>query len=155
MSNKNTDTITHPLLQIIPCTKDLFHIYLNAGIEFSDSLYDKIDELFKEGLGTKQKPIKCNTLQLNKIITDLNKCLEEFDPNSDDSDYDSDDEEETIQQVLARRLKSESKQEIIDEETIENSEDEDTITSSRRIRYLLKSIKLLKDEIHNLKQSKI
>ncbi len=155
MASNNTEIITHPLLQIIPCTKDLFHIYLNVGIDFSDSLYDKIDSLFKEGLGTKQKPLKCNSLQLNKIITDLNKCCQEFDPNSDNSDDDSDDEEETIQQVLARRLKSESTQEIIDEETVENSEDEDTITTSRRIRYLLNSIKLLKDEIHNLKQSKI
>jgi len=153
-TNNSTETITHPLLQIIPCTKDLFHIYLNVGIDFSDSLYDKIDSLFKDGLGTKQKPLKCNIIQLNKIITDLNKCCQEFDPNSDDEDEESEDEEETIQQVLARRLKSESTHEIIDEDTIENSEDEDTITTSRRIRYLLNTIKLLKDEIHNLKQSK-
>jgi hypothetical protein len=154
MSTINTD-ITHPLLQIIPCTKDLFHIYLNVGIDFSDDLFDKIQTLFKDGLGTKQKPLKCNTLQLNKIINDLNKCCQEFDPNDDETDDDSDDEEETIQQVLARRLKSESTQEIIEEDTVENSEDEDTITASRRIRYLLKSIKVLKDEIHNLKQSKV
>jgi len=66
MSTINTD-ITHPLLQIIPCTKDLFHIYLNVGIDFSDDLFDKIQTLFKDGLGTKQKPLKCNTLQINVV----------------------------------------------------------------------------------------
>jgi hypothetical protein len=154
MSSKTNTEITHPLLHIIPCTKDSYHIYLNKGIEFDDNLFDKIEALFKDGFGTKQKPLKMNTPQLNKLITDLDTILNNYNPDKSSDSESEDEEEETIQEVLARRLKSKSSHDIIEDETIEDSQDEDVITLSRRTRYLLNTIKVLKDEIHNLKQSK-
>lgn len=53
-----------------------------------------------------------------------------------DDNYDDISEEELIQNVLAKKLLSESAQKIIDSETIADSDDEDIITLSRRLRHI-------------------
>jgi hypothetical protein len=69
--------------------------------------------------------------------------VEEEDENSDSSD------DELIQEVLARRLKSESENLTIDEGKIENSDDEDVISLSRRLRFIYKELQHLKSNLKN------
>jgi hypothetical protein len=157
MNKQTADHPSHPMLHIIPCSKDNYHIYLNSGIDFNGDLYDKLENLFKDGFGSKSEPLKYTRQKLNGLITEMNKCIQTHDP--DDSDVSmsesSDDEDkdnmETIQQILARRLKSKSSQKMLDKYNISDSEDEDMITHSRRIRFLLHEIKQLKEQITNLK----
>jgi hypothetical protein len=72
---------------------------------------------------------------------------------SDDSSTDdsSSTDDEMIQKVLARRLKSESTQDLIEEDSISDSENEDVLSLCRRIRHLYKEINGLKTELNYLK----
>jgi hypothetical protein len=145
----STQSLTHPLFHIIPCTKDLYHVYFISGVDLDEDLEKKLESTipeFKEnGLGTRDKPLKMNTIQLNKVLSETNKIMQEFSMKYESSDSeDDDDDEETIQHVISRRIKRTSKYEIIDSETIDHSDDENNITLSRRLRYILKELKQLK-----------
>jgi hypothetical protein len=146
--------LTHPLLHIISCSKhsngkQLFHIYKNKSISFSEEVMNEIEETFSKGLGTKTQPLQLTQTECEDLIKKLDIIIEKH-GNQTDSEY-SDDEEETIQTVLARRIKRESKGKIIEEEVISDSENEDVISNSRRLRYLYKEIKCLKEQINNIK----
>jgi hypothetical protein len=150
---------SHPLFHISSCTKDIYHIYLNVGIEFSEDLKEELSKIFKDGFGTRSKPLKFNTLQLQNILKETNKIMEQFNlnhMNDDDEDCedDEDNDEEIIQQVISRRLKSKSSQEVLEDDIINDSEDEDNITICRRLRYLISSINRLKNELKELKDNK-
>ena len=152
-------SLQHPILHITQNSKNLYYVFLNKGITFSNpDLLKSILEIFPRGFGSKSEPFHMNQIQLQTLITSLNTILSKYNPDSDSesengSESDEEENEETIQQVLARRFKSESTQSVIEEDTIENSEDEDVISNSRRIRYLLKEFNILKNKINDLKQS--
>lgn len=150
MSTIQKEHPSHPMLHIIPCSKGTYHVYLNSGIDFNGELYDKMEALFEKNFGYKDEPLKWSRDKCETIIRKMNDILQKHDPEDDydeedgsgsDEDSEDEDNEETIQQVLARRLKSESTKDIIDEEELENSEDEDVISLSRRIRYIYSKLK--------------
>ena len=147
MSTQPKEHPYHPMLHIIPCNKGMYHVYLNSGIDFNGELYDKMEDLFEKNFGYKDEPLKWSRSKCEDIIQKMNTLLQSYDPNEeeieDESEEDSEDEnnEETIQQVLARRLKSESTNELITEEEILDSEDEDVISLARRIRYIYSKLK--------------
>ena len=68
--------------------------------------------------------------------------LEKGDDNEEDqSDSDTDTtDDELIQKALARRMKSESSSTVIEDNAISDSEMEDVLSLSRRLRYLMKRI---------------
>lgn len=78
---------------------------------------------------------------------------------SDEEEYDSRDEEssddELIQTVLARRLMSESSQKSIETEEILNSDDEDCVSYSRRLRHMYTVIKGLRERIKILEEASL
>jgi hypothetical protein len=69
-----------------------------------------------------------------------------YEEDSEDDESSSEDDE-LIQTVLARRLKSESSQKSIQEEDIENSDNEDCISYSRRLRHIYDVIKKQREQI--------
>ena len=154
-------SLQHPILHITQNSKNVYYVFLNKGITFSNpDLLKSILKIFPHGFGSKSVPFYMNQIQLQTLITNLNTILSKYNPDSESesesengSESDDEENEETIQQVLARRFKSESTQSVIEEDTIENSEDEDVISNSRRIRYLLKEFNILKNKINDLKQS--
>ena len=150
-------SLQHPILHITQDSKKLYYVFLNKGITFSNpDLLESILKIFPHGFGSKSVPFYMNQIQLQTLITNLNTILSKYNPDSEsesESESDEEENEETIQQVLARRFKSESTQSVIEDDTIENSEDEDVISNSRRIRYLLKELNNLKNKINDLKQS--
>jgi len=149
MSTQQKDHPYHPMLHIIPCNKGTYHVYLNSGVDFNGDLYDKMESLFEKNFGYKDEPLKWSRAKCEEMIQKMNTILDSYDPDDDFAEDDSgsesasgsEDDDETIQQVLARRLKSESTQDVITEETIADSEDEDVISLSRRIRYIYSKLK--------------
>jgi hypothetical protein len=145
-------TPEHSLLTIIECPgKSKYHIYKNSAILFSESLEISINEKFPNGLGTRKQPITLTGDELRKLIKQLDEVLKSHEDES--TNESSDDEEETIQRVLAHRIKSQSSQKSIVEENISDSENEDVISHSRRFRHLYSEIKHLKTKINNLIQN--
>lgn len=69
---------------------------------------------------------------------------------SEESDDDS--EDELIQNVLARRVMSESSHKSITIEDIENSDDEDVVSYARRLRHIYTVIKNQRDKIAMLEE---
>lgn len=69
-----------------------------------------------------------------------------------ESDSDSTDDE-LIQQTLTRKLKYESKQSVIPDEVVSDSEMEDVISLCRRMRHLYLEVKALKQRISQLETS--
>lgn len=74
---------------------------------------------------------------------------------SDEDESESDTDDELIQKVLARRLKSESSQKEIAEYSISDSDNEDVVTHSRRIRHLYKIITQLDERLKKLENLNI
>jgi hypothetical protein len=66
-----------------------------------------------------------------------------------ESESDSTDDE-LIQKVLTRRFKSQSEQEVLEEEIISDSENEDVLSLCRRIRHVYKEINNLKEELRQI-----
>jgi hypothetical protein len=80
------------------------------------------------------------------FMKNLGPALEEYHKNPYVSDVESeaessDTDDESIQKVLSKRLTVESKGEIIEDETLSDSEMEDVISLSRRTRGLYKKLK--------------
>jgi hypothetical protein len=147
-----TDVLTHPLFHIINCTKDMYHVYLISGILLTEGLEDRLMKSIKEfkdnGFGNRSKPLKLNRVQLVKILDETSKIMEEYNLNneSEGEEESEDDDEETIQKVISRRMKRESTKEMIDSDSIDHSDDENNITITRRLRYILKELEQLKKE---------
>jgi hypothetical protein len=59
----------------------------------------------------------------------------------DDHDEGSSSEDELIQKVLGHRIKHESSQKSIEEDSIANSDDEDVVSMCRRLRWLYGTVK--------------
>lgn len=64
-----------------------------------------------------------------------------------DSSSDSSTDDELIQKALARRMKSESSSTVIEEYNISDSEMEDVLSLSRRLRYVLKRLDYLEKQL--------
>jgi hypothetical protein len=80
---------------------------------------------------------------------------EEAEDEQEESENDSSDEEddpELIQHVLAHRLLAESSHKVIDKEDIDNSDDEDVVTMSRRMRHIYVELNNLKAEVKTLRE---
>lgn len=72
---------------------------------------------------------------------------------SDDDDYnDSSSDDELIQEVLAKKLQSESTQKSIESEVIENSDDEDIVSCTRRMRHMYTVMQEQRRKIKHLEE---
>ena len=73
-------------------------------------------------------------------------CFEVEDIMKDLDNEEDEEDDELIQEALARRFKSQSSGKCIEEDKLDDSEDEDTVSLCRRMRYLYKVIAELKRE---------
>jgi hypothetical protein len=131
---------THSLLTFIPAKsgqKALVHIKKEVDDDTYNLLVDFFDENFKRNGKASQWVIKAS--EAKDLCLEVEKILDEEE--SDD---------ELIQEALARRFKSQSSGKHIDKETVDDSEDEDVISLSRRLRHIytmLDKINKTQDEI--------
>jgi hypothetical protein len=130
-------------------------------------LYKLLEEFLKEKLKfcNKKKAFLVNVSNIDAFLADVDDFTEEWnedeeeDEDADEEEEDDEDDEEedekkrkqeeedriTIQEAFARRLRLKSRGEMIEDDHISESEQEDRITTTRRIRYLLKVAKELKE----------
>jgi len=124
---------------------DMKHIFIE----------DNNEGLFK--LLKKFNPVKKNDgiIILKKFKNEVKEIYNEYLSISNEDDIEQEEEEESessddelIQEVLQRRLKSDSENLLIEEDNIQNSDDEDVISLSRRLRYVLKELDNLKNNLN-------
>jgi hypothetical protein len=109
--------------------------------DFKQKLINKLSSSSSSSSNTKEK--KSESRSSSEKVSSKSRSSHSS-SSSDDSESSTDDE--LIQKVLARRFMSSSDQQEIELETIEDSENEDVISLSRRLRYLYKQIKELKEK---------
>ena len=102
---------------------------LNEILEYEKIVNDRLWLLHNKDLKTFLESI--NDIE-KEYYDKLNNSTSE-----DDSDSDSTTDDELIQKALARRMKSEPSNIIIDNDNISDSEMEDVLSLSRRFRYIL------------------
>lgn len=102
-----------------------------------------LDENFKRNGKNPQWFVKSNEADdlcqaVDDIINDIDQ---------DESD------DELIRETLARRFKSQSSGKTIEDEKLEDSEDEDVVSLSRRLRHMYRLVKQLEARIASLEDS--
>ena len=148
VEEKNSDSLTsftHEFITIGTLNKKFLMVDLKTDSKYWEDFLDESLEYSKEH--------KCWVLihnELNDFI-ELIKNVEE-DKDKSDSESDSTDDE-LIQKTLTRRLTSESKQLVIEDTHVTDSEMEDVLSTTRRIRGLYKMIKGLEKRIEFLEKS--
>lgn len=139
---KDIETFSHEYILIKPLNKKFLMVDLKKTDKYWEKFLDESLEYSKEH--------KCWVLIHTeyKDFLDLIKNVEnDKDNNSDESDSTDD---EMIQKTLTRRLTSSSKQLVIEDTHVSDSEMEDVLSSIRRIRGLYKMIKGLEKRIEYL-----
>jgi hypothetical protein len=141
----NTDEkFVHEYVSIEPLNKKFLKVTLKSEDKHWEEFLDESLEYSKEH--------KCWVLVHNEL-KDFVELINNADDESESSESDSTDDE-LIKKTLTRRLTSESKQIVIDKETIEDSLDEDVLSVTRRLRGLYKRIRELEKRCDALERSK-
>lgn len=126
---------------------DMKHIFIEDNNEGLFKLLKKFNPIKKNDGIIILKKFKNEVKEIyNEYLTISNEDDIEDENNEEDDSESSDDE--LIQEVLQRRLKSESENLLIEEDNIQNSDDEDVISLSRRLRYVLKELDKLKNNLN-------
>jgi len=126
---------------------DMKHIFIEDNNEGLFKLLKKFNPVKKNDGIIILKKFKNEVKEIyNEYLTISNEDDIEDENNEEDESESSDDE--LIQEVLQRRLKSESENLLIEEDNIQNSDDEDVISLSRRLRYVLKELDKLKNNLN-------
>ena len=141
----NTDEkFVHEHVSIEPLNKKFLKVTLKSDDKHWEEFLDESIEYSKEH--------KCWVLVHNEL-KDFVELINNADDESESSESDSTDDE-LIKKTLTRRLTSESKQLVIDKETIEDSLDEDVLSVTRRLRGLYKRIRELEKRCDALEKCK-
>jgi hypothetical protein len=143
---KDVETFSHECILIKPLNKKFLMVDLKKTDKYWEKFLDESLEYSKEH--------KCWVLIHTefKDFLDLIKNVEHDKDNSSDESDSTDDE--MIQKTLTRRLTSSSKQLVIEDTHVSDSEMEDVLSSIRRIRGLYKMIKGLEKRIEYLESKR-
>ena len=125
---------------------DLKHIFIEDDSEVLYKMLKNFNPIKKNNGIIVPKKYKNEVKDVYaKFITIEDDEIEEVEEDHENSDSSDD---ELIQEVLSRRLKSESENLTIDSK-IDNSDDEDVISLSRRLRFIYKELQQLKSNLKN------
>lgn len=125
---------------------DMKHIFIEDNNEGLFKLLKKFNPVKKNDGIIILKKFKNEVKEIyNEYLSISNEDYIEQEEEEEDSESSDD---ELIQEVLQRRLKSESENLLIEEDNIQNSDDEDVISLSRRLRYVLKELDNLKNNLN-------
>jgi len=137
------EKFVHKYITIEPLNKKFLKVDLTK--EASSTWESFLDESLEYS-----KEHKCWVL-INTEFKDFIELIKNVENKEEDSESDSDSsDDEMIQKTLSRRLKSESKELEIDENHVSDSELEDVLSVTRRIRGLYKRIRGLEKRIEKL-----
>jgi hypothetical protein len=126
---------------------DLKHLFIEDDSEVLYKMLKSFNPLKKNNGIIVPKKYKNEVKEIySKFLTIEDEEIEEVEEDEENSESSDD---ELIQEVLQRRLKSESENLIIEEDKIDNSDDEDVISLSRRLRFIYKELQELKSNLKN------
>jgi hypothetical protein len=143
---------THPYLTFKEYAEDdhFYEIYL---VELEDKdLEHNIRSMMNASLDSEKRE-KCRCwLLAKKDVTSFIEAVKEIEQEDDKSEDESDSttDDELIQKALARRMKSETSSTVIEDTNISDSEMEDVLSLSRRIRYLMRRISYLEKQLEKV-----
>ena len=124
-------------------------------MQLKSELDDEVFQFLTEFADTNFKRIQKDALQWYVKSDECEEILASIDEQMDTSDSeDSDSDDEMIQAALARRFKSESAGKVIEEEKVTDSEDEDVISVSRRMRHLYRTVDDLRKRVVDMEKRK-
>jgi|LakMenEpi03Aug12_release.lakeMendotaPanAssembly.Ray.scaffolds.fasta_scaffold150778_3 hypothetical protein len=130
------------IIKLVDKDEKWFLVKINKKLP--KNLYDYLLDFCDEECRNSSKGYVVKRSETETFYNELKLSLDKFDPNKETSDSDSDDsdsDDELIQKVLAKRLTCESKGDVIEDMHISDSEMEDVVSLSRRIRKIYKSLK--------------
>jgi hypothetical protein len=148
MSSKNTfdhSDFKHPSIIIEPLNKKLYSITIRS--DASDKWMSFLDDALEYDSDNRCWIV--NTDEINSFV----ELIENVSEDVSGSEYSSEEEstdDELVQKTLERRLKSSSKQYEIEDDHVSDSELEDVIAISRRLRFLYKTISNLSKRVDKL-----
>ncbi len=120
--------------------------------KISKELYDFLDEFCSQGCKQGKKGWLLKRVEADRFLSAVETAVFDFEnpsePESESSESDTDDE--CIQQVLARRLVSESTMDVIDDDNIEDSEMEDVVSLCRRTRGIYKVLRDIRENLNDI-----
>jgi hypothetical protein len=141
----NTDEkFVHKYVSIEPLNKKFLKVTLKEDDKHWEEFLDESLEYSKEH--------RCWVL-IHSEIKDFIELINNVEEESGSSESDSTDDE-LIKKTLTRRLTSESKQLVIDKDAVEDSQDEDVLSVTRRIRGLYRRIRELEKRCEALEKCK-
>ena len=141
----NTDEkFVHKYVSIEPLNKKFLKVTLKEDDKHWEEFLDESLEYSKEH--------RCWVL-IHSEIKDFIELINNVEEESGSSESDSTDDE-LIKKTLTRRLTSESKQLVIDKDSVEDSQDEDVLSVTRRIRGLYRRIRELEKRCEALEKCK-
>lgn len=148
LEEKETDhatKFTHEFVSVKTLNKKFLMVELKKDDKYWEDFLDESLEYSKEH--------KCWVL-IHEELKDFIELVKNVEEDKDRSDSESDStDDELIQKTLTRRLTSESKQLVIEDNHVSDSEMEDVLSSIRRIRGLYKMIRGLEKRIEFLEKS--
>lgn len=126
---------------------DLKHVFIEDDSEVLYKMLKSFNPIKKNNGIIVPKKYKNEVKEIySQFLTIEDEEIEEVEEDEENSESSDD---ELIQEVLQRRLKSESENLIIEEDKIDNSDDEDVISLSRRLRFIYKELQELKSNLKN------
>ena len=156
MSNteNNTMNFNHKYLKVHSLNKRLYGVSLKNKEDNNRPWIDFLNETLDFS-----KEYDCwvvNNKEVNnfiKLVENVGHDYTSEESSSDSSSDESSTDDELIQKTLTRRLTvSKSKQGIIDEDNVSDSELEDVVSLTRRLRYLLKINNNLLNRVEHLEK---
>ena len=147
MSSKSFDhsDFKHPSIIIEPLNKKLYSITIRS--DASDKWISFLDDALE--YDDENRCWIVNNDEIQSFVELIENVSEDVSNSEYSSEEDSTDDE-LVQKTLERRLKSASKQTEITDEHVSDSELEDVIAISRRLRYLYKVISNLSKRVEKL-----
>jgi hypothetical protein len=153
MSNtENNLNFNHSHISITSLNKKFYGVSLKNNSD--DKEADKWEDILNESLEY-SKENKCwivNNKEIKEFICLIKNLSNDNSESESESESESSTDDELIQKTLTRRLTSQSKQHSIEQDHASDSEMEDVVSLTRRIRYLYKTISELEKRVSKLEQ---
>ena len=150
-TKQTTPLPVHPFL-IFRETKDKKNYELTLNELEDKDLEHNLRSMMNANLSTEKRDKGRVWILERKDLDNFLEAVEELQKgeleDDDEEESDSSTDDELIQKALARRMKSESSSDVISEDHISDSEMEDVLSLSRRLRYLMSRVQRIEKHLH-------
>ena len=141
----------HDLVKFLPSkTAPKGYCVLSLKADIPDDVFNYLGSFMEDNFKRVSKDVSQWYVKSDECEAILASIDENLEPEEDQEESD----DELIQEALARRFKSESSGKSIVDDKVEDSEDEDVVSVSRRMRHLYTQIQDLTKRVGELERNK-